>query len=484
MTKKLIITEEQYSRLSKFIVETKFDTLIQQVAKPNDVIKIDFKNSTNNFRVLSNDMGQIKMDNIDKGANINYRYFMTYTGLEGNQLSVKRVHKIKEKDKLNDVKSWATINVNDIKNIEIIRDGKVIDKVDEPVSKAEKDEKNKNVSGNNFKVTVDDSLAIILNQLAEGKGLKLNMTNGEEVLFCCMSRSNGVFTLELKLNTKIDALKKWDSFILSISGSADDESDETDGSSLYEKNINVVKTTDGGKSFNLLVDVNSGSKKNKIWINGIIGLSVTPSCESTDEHDKEEEKDETEIIDNGKKAMEAILNDPLLKQAFYKQPNLWQLFKAELQGKKAPGTGILPTIQLVGDYEKKRISERLGAEFIEGKELKYKFDQKISIPYVNKNGEQTSLVIDKDRNYIGKVAPHELGVDGVIINWYGGGKTIIYSLLVKKPTGIADTYFCDLIKRDETLERAEHKEEVKVRFFSVEGSNYGYKSNLKKQETK
>jgi hypothetical protein len=205
-----------------------------------------------------------------------------------------------------------------------------------------------------------------------------------------------------------------------------------------------------------------------------------PEAEKPDD----EKPDDEELKSDGKKAMDAILNNPLLKQAFYKQPSLWNLFKAELQGKKAPGTGILPTIQLVGDYEKKKYSEKLGADFIEGKEVKYRFGQKTSIPYVNKNGEQTSLAIDKDKNYVGRVATHELGVDGVMINWYGGGKVIVYSLLVKKSTGIADTYFCDLIKMDETTERKENKEEVQVRFFKNEDSNYGYKPKLKKQETK
>lgn len=490
MSKKILLTEDQFNLLNRFIVETKFDKLISNVAKPNDIIRIEFKNSTNNFKVLSNDMGQIKMDNIDKGANVNYRYFLTYTGLEGKSLQLKRVHKIKEKDKLGDVKSWTTINVNDVKNIEVIRNGQVIDKVDPPKDK----EQAKVDRSADYKEMVDTALAIIINQLNENKGLKLNMSNGEEVLFCCLSKTNNTYTLELSLDTGIKEIKKWDSFILTINGKSDSEA-ENEKNSLVDQNSSIIKTKDGGKTFSLLVKVNSGAKSSSIWINGILGVSVTPSCSSKDEHNKDEESSDKENSDtdkspeelksDGKKAMDAILNDPILKQAFYKQPSLWNLFKAELQGKSAPGTGILPTLQLVGDYEKKKLTERLGAEFVEGKEVQYRLkDRKVVIDYTNKSGSNTTFVRDKDTSYRVKVGLHELGED-TRLNGYDMDGRLLYQLIVRKKSDIRNVFYCDFIKRDEVGDRnANVEKDVPVTFLVSDKPDYGYKPTFKEEPKK
>ena len=131
MNKKIKITESQYNRLIQLMVETPFDTMTKNSIKAGDIITITWKGTKNNFKVINNTSGQIIMDNIDKGStNINYRYFMVYTSLNGDDLQLRRVNKKKEVDKLNDTKSWSPITVKDITNIEVIRDGKVVDKVD------------------------------------------------------------------------------------------------------------------------------------------------------------------------------------------------------------------------------------------------------------------------------------------------------------------------------------------------------------------
>ncbi len=121
MNKKIILTESQYKRLMDFINETPYDKVVRNVVKVGDIIRIEYRNSTSNFKVVDNTNGQIIMDNIDSGsANINYRYFISTTSLYGSDLQIRRVHKIKEKDKLNDIKSWKILDVKDIKNIEVV----------------------------------------------------------------------------------------------------------------------------------------------------------------------------------------------------------------------------------------------------------------------------------------------------------------------------------------------------------------------------
>jgi hypothetical protein len=195
--------------------------------------------------------------------------------------------------------------------------------------------------------------------------------------------------------------------------------------------------------------------------------------------------DEEKLKSDGKKAMDAILNDPLLKQAFYKQPSLWNLFKAELQGKKAAGTGILPTLQLVGDYQKKKLSERLGAEFIEGKLLHYRLtNQKVSIPYTNRNGDRVNFVREKDTNYIAKVATHELGAD-TTLNGYDDSGNVYYQIIIRKKTDIANVFICDFIKKDETNERNENVEKgIQITLAKSDKPDYGYKPSFKEEPKK
>ena len=69
-----------------------------------------------------------------------------------------------------------------------------------------------------------------------------------------------------------------------------------------------------------------------------------------DPKDSVENIPDDELVSMSKDAMQMILDNPDLKRAFYKHPNLWQLFKAEVNGKKAPGTGILPTLQFINKY--------------------------------------------------------------------------------------------------------------------------------------
>lgn len=197
------------------------------------------------------------------------------------------------------------------------------------------------------------------------------------------------------------------------------------------------------------------------------------------------EDDDEKLKSDGKKAMDIILNDPLLKQAFYKQPSLWNLFKAELQGKKAVGTGIIPTLALVNRYEVRRNTETLGAEFFEGKELYFRIlNQNVSIPYKNKYNENSSLVLEKNLNYIGKVATHELGANTKIDAYLGKEKTH-YNIFVKNKTGEANVFYCDIVKSDDVEDGRDNKTEAQVRFIIKDAPYDGYRPlSFEKQNPK
>jgi len=397
MNKKIKITESQYNRLINLMVETPFDTLAKTVIKPNDVISITWKGSKNNFKVINNTAGQVIMDNIDKGStNINYRYLMVYTSLDGDDMELRRVNKVKEADKLNDPKQWSRVTVKDITDIQIIRDGKVVDRVDPVSPSAAKQQKQGNTGtteSQDFITDVNNNLAIILEQLQEGKGLKLVLNNAE-VIFCCNSKSGGVFDLEIIENKSIPALNKWQTFVLDIKGNPDDEQ-----TSLYNVNKDIIKTPDNGKTFSLKFKVFSGEKQSEVWVVGGQGVAITKSCDDKTEDGADEgdvnTKDEEELKLDAKEALEKILSDPMMQKAFYSQPTFWQTFVAELKGKKSPGNGIITVLNIVKKYEYKKIVELIGEGFTDKKGVIVKFEslEPITLNYnTQKEGRKTFTI--------------------------------------------------------------------------------------------
>lgn len=397
MNKKIKITESQYNRIIKLMVETPFDAMAKTSIQAGDIISITWKGSKNNFKVINNTSGQIIMDNIDKGStNINYRYLMVYTSLNGDDMQLRRVNKVKEADKLNDPKQWGSVTVKDITDIQVIRDGKVVDKVD-PVSPSAAKQQKQGISGGteskDFITDVNNNLAIILEQLQEDKGLKLVLNNAE-VIFCCNSKSGGIFDLEITENKSIPVLNKWQTFVLEIKGNPDDEQ-----TSLYEANKDIIKTPDNGKTFSIKFKVFAGEKQSEVWVVGGQGVAITKSCDDKTEDDGREDdvknKDEQELKLDAKEAFEKILADPMMQKAFYSQPTFWQSFVAELRGKKHPGNGIITVLNIVKNYETKKIVEQIGEGFTDKKGVIVQFEplETITLNYnAQKEGRKTFTI--------------------------------------------------------------------------------------------
>jgi hypothetical protein len=474
---KIILTEEQFDKLGLYLVETKFDTFIKDSAKVGDIIRIHYKNTTSSFKVLNNDMGQITMDCIDAGVNKNYRFFLAYTGLSGNKLQLSKVHKIKEKDKLDDVKSWKTENLNDVKNIELVRGDKVVDTVDKPKG-VEPD--NANGVGD-FESEITHTLAYLLSELKEGKGLVMKMTNNEELLYCCLARDSKTFTLELKSKTNLKELTKWDSFLITLNGNPDNEDEN-----LYELNKEKVRTKDGGKSFDILTKALSGNVTKNIWITGILGFSVTPNCESTEEENpdntKQEKGDDTfKQKKDAKKVMDAIINDPLMKRAFYKQPSLLNFIISAIRGKNPKGTGILPAKQIITNYKTSKIKDALGElfeNFRTNRPLEYKLlSEPITFKSTN-NGEP--IVYEMNHTYGAKVK--EVEVDNNYLTLIDEGNNVTIQIKGKnessrKPNAFNVTF--QKVYTDEKTKKSETKSyNAFVQMISKEGS--GYYDTIKK----
>lgn len=481
MIKKLRITESQYERLLASINETPFDKMVKSTAKAGDIISITWKGSMNKFEVVDNIGGQIVMDNIDKGStNINYRYFLVFTSLNGDDLQLRRVHKIKEKDKLDGDKSeWSPVTVKDISNIQIFRDGKVIDTVD-PVSPSAEKQQKQGVKpdaavDSELAKQIDDDLAIIMEQVSENKGLKLIFNQGD-LLFCCINKTDNTFTFELNqaANKILPDLNSWDTFILELKG---DPNDETQ--SLYELNKDVVSTIDNGETFNLKFNVSSGEKNQKIVIKGIKGVSPLPSCESDKEEDEKELKDKTpeELMYDAEKVYQMVLNDPSMKAAFYKQPTFWQAFVAELKGKKPSATGIIPVLDIVGNYTSRKVNEKIGEGFQFKGEVMYRPLTPVQLNYKAKQGNIESYSIGTDKTYKIDIRRFEISQVGkVLMTGFDNPDNYKLRILVKDKTEKPNVKICDVeIVQEKANDKfivksiGDEGKNVKIEFLKSEG---------------
>lgn len=484
--KKLKITEAQYERLfQKMLTETPFDQMAKQNIQVGDVVRINWKNSNNNFKVVDNNNGQIIMDNIDKGStNINNRYFMSQTSLNGDDLDLRKVNKKTQADKLNDIKSWDPISVKDLTNIEVFRDGQLVDTVDPMSPTAEKTQKKTSDAGEvnvnpDFMDKVNNDLAIIMEQLEETKGINFIFSSGY-VNFCCVDKTNTTFVLEVNKeeNTTLVALNKWDYFILDLKGNPDTDN-------LYVKNKDIVSTSDG-TTYNLKFKVSVGQISKEIELKKINGVSVLPDCQSSDEDrtedQPEEQESEEEVLADANKALEMILSDPNLKDVFYKQPTFWERFKADLQGKKAQGTGIITTLNIINKYTEKRVQEKVGRGFKKNNQAKFIPMEPVSVKYRDDNNVIHTYDLPMAEDQI-RVRRHEIDDVTQVLQKTIPNSPLSLRILVKDKTDEPNVKVCDVqvgvVQNHRTFIDKGTTPDVRIRFLDSDG----YDAQADKQTT-
>lgn len=115
--------------------------------------------------------------------------------------------------------------------------------------------------------------------------------------------------------------------------------------------------------------------------------------------------------EDAKKIMDAILNDPLMKQAFFKEPTLWNLIVSAFKGVDREGTGIVPAKKIISKYHEKNIEKQLGDYF-----NNFNFDKTINytllsktITFKNDNVEGEPITYKTSNKYVANVM--EINVD-------------------------------------------------------------------------
>ena len=191
---------------------------------------------------------------------------------------------------------------------------------------------------------------------------------------------------------------------------------------------------------------------------------VEPEVDNPEDVESEEEL--------RKQAMEAykmILGDKTLQKVFYKKPSFWNLFVSELKGKKAPGKGIVPTLQLLNSYSSEKLNKELGAEFIQGKSVNF---EPYNTPYsIEVDGGNFQLNTGVPRRGVVKkfkIANKHYIIDSKETNGSG------VKIYVKSATETENVFKCELIRyvRDNQNQIKEYKYNGDAYFKFEQGDGY------------
>lgn len=174
-----------------------------------------------------------------------------------------------------------------------------------------------------------------------------------------------------------------------------------------------------------------------------------------------------ELVGMGQEAMDMILNNPELKQAFYKHPSFMNLFVAGLKGKKAPGTGILPTLQLLNRFGESKTDER----FIPRKTVEYiAYGKPLSINPYNRQ-----IDISTDKRNARKISVKEYSIEDknnyTVLEDGNRG----YKITVKEQvSGVQDVFICDIyVKPNKDANFEKQLSNVKLQMLPSNGYRKG-----------
>lgn len=254
----------------------------------------------------------------------------------------------------------------------------------------------------------------LLDVIGEGETTEFTLGNNESVVLKCVQQSNFTYVFQIvkdeaNIFNVFDGINKLQIQINPGNGEQDGTEEE------YEKNRNIIKPSANPNNYTLIFKAFDKNGKNKgftelgniVKANSVL-KPISPDNSVSQEEPTEEPLEDpvepteepTEVqINNtkeeGKAAYAEILKDPALKQAFYKQPNFWQMFKSELTGKKPIGSGIIRAIDIVNRYNLKSFYLTLNKTLIDDKMVTIKFlhDYRMDFSKVK------SIDFQKDKEY-------------------------------------------------------------------------------------
>jgi hypothetical protein len=467
MSNKLILSESQYNRLKDILSELSVRDAKKAAKKtlatsnnPDEIKKA--KEKLNSFskkpqtstELAPNDnvsderMGEfiqfIKTlnpnENIDLIFN-NGKVSLNFESIDGDKAKFKV-----DKTKIN---AFPPLFKNMKDNIEIVLTKQGLVSLKhlknwEKVSGADNDNK-KQPESDDLKNKLSDTLLSLM-KINEGKSLNFTMSDGNDIRFCCLSKSaDNSFSFELieddKSANKYKKFKGFTTFTISIKEDAYNEDFD-----LYEANKTIITSRDDGATFSLMFTGHNATGEKKIPIEGISHFEFGDDCKHTDDG-KGRPKGKEEFSKEEIKAMyQEILDDPKMKNAFLRKDGpgrqIWNLIVSSIKGTNPKSIGIGPAKRLLNQYGSEKIKQDLGpsgSNFVNGKRAQFYLLNNI------KNTE-SNLNLDKDVLYEALVNPYKRGDDKLTLTSNRLGVDIVVNKAIGNNTDTFEVTITKFVK--------------------------------------
>lgn len=474
MNKKLIITEQQYKNLKFFLLESSFDKIAKNVIKKGDIITITNQGKKFNFLVIDNNAGQILMDVNDKDSDyFGKRASITSLSFNDNNLELFLASDKQKEEQPPQPKNWSKWVLKDVENIEVFRDGKLID-------------------GTNY-------------ESEENKQLKqrfieslLSLNEGDRVILETAGKLNEIY---------LDFIGRTNDIVQFSLGEDTQENLGNPNISSIEMSLNdkdVVVTENGFITVKILSyeskDGNMEKQESKIQnIRDFVITNAEDDEEDTDEEDidGEDGEDEKDYSIDNKKLLAMLTNDPELKLAMLNfsgkmtptaRASFWNEFKKE---KGHDSAGWIKVKGLLNTYGEKKATERLGNNFLKNGKIFFEVLDEVNIDY-EENGQNKRFTLDRNNVYRDENSVFYKGFDDSNLEQSQYDLRLEnrgnFEIMVKDKTETPNVYICDVIKlirvkrpKQKTItERSEPQKDVEIRFINSDG----YKSETTQKTDK
>ena len=286
----------------------------------------------------------------------------------------------------------------------------------------------------NVKTKLGERLIELFGLIGKNKSIEFTLMSGTKVVLRCIKAAEPKFDFEILLDDE-KLLCKWDTLQLTLKmGNKNDKNPI----GKYNLNPNTIKPSEKkDDAFNLVFDSsNDKGEKDTFFFNNVVSIEPSTLAEKKtkcgevepEKQQDAEAKDEVNSIDP-KALYDSIVNDPVMKTAFYKQPSLWNYLVAIVKGEKPRGSGLVSAADIVSDYRQSKIGKEIGPDFnnfVDNKELTYKIllsPQEIVFEPSTKGGQQIIYKINIE--YEAKVLPIEFDDEKLTLEDKKAGVSII-----------------------------------------------------------
>lgn len=213
-------------------------------------------------------------------------------------------------------------------------------------------------------------------------------------------------------------------------------------------------------------NVDGNMEHEKTYIKGIEDGEIIDATE-----EEKNEDGSSQSTENAKEIMQAIINDPLMKKAFYSQPTLWNLITSAIKGENPRGTGIGPAMEIIRKYHNVKIKKDLGPNadnFVPNITARFKIIG--SNIFSNPTNKQTDRLDLKVGDSYKAIYREKIENTHIVLNC----SLIKAKIVILSPIpGIIDGYNVEFVKEIEGKNGVTTKKtQGQIQFINLKGSGY------------